>query len=683
MKITTWASLSLTVICGALIATGCSKSGGFSASSTTPRLEVSTDSSYLESEYALADASGKITAYQDLFFRFRIPDSQGGASYSITGAPAWLSVDQGAGELIGTPVLSQETSSLSIQITTGGNTKTLGPYSISVIGDAFKNQQWHLSNTGQRTYANLAATAGEDMNLSQTIRDRILGKGIKIAISDTGILETHPKLAPNILASLSRNYSQNFANTSTWLGKSTPSTSSPSNAHGTAVAGLAAERGWQGTGGRGVAPLAQISGFLFIQAQSVLTNRGYLTTALLDQFAGAFDIFNYSWGDSQCALSEYDSTYRNKLKVGVQTLRDNKGAIYIKAAGNEYVGALSDCYDSAASSDYFLGNANFSEENTTPYTILVGAVGPTGKSASYSSPGSNLWIAAPGGEFGWNTSSGDTYRRYPALLTTDFTGCGSGIKTFTANYNVFDDGQSPNSKCHHTATMNGTSGAAPLVTGAAALILAANPTLTWRDVKHILATTAEQIDPTSGASAHPSTGGALAGHTYEQGWITNAAGYKFHNWYGFGRVDVDAAVAMAKNYTSSWSAQQQTNVDTTWTYHSGTLNATVTGGNAAGLSRNLTVTQNWRVEAVQVRVSAQNCIGHLGIELTSPSGTKSILMNINSYLEDSSMSQHIFLSNAFYGEESDGVWSLRLIGGQAGCNTTLQSWQLNVIGRTP
>ena len=33
------------------------------------------------------------------------------------------------------------------------------------------------------------------------------------------------------------------------------------------------------------------------------------------------------------------------------------------------------------------------------------------------------------------------------------------------------------------------------------------------------------------------------------GWIANAAGYNFHNWYGFGAVAVDAALEMMRNYT--------------------------------------------------------------------------------------------------------------------------------------
>ena len=54
----------------------------------------------------------------------------------------------------------------------------------------------------------------------------------------------------------------------------------------------------------------------------------------------------------------------------------------------------------------------------------------------------------------------------------------------------------------------GTSAAAPIVSGVAALTRDANPDLTWRDVKLILAATAQKNDPASpgwkdGASKHP------------------------------------------------------------------------------------------------------------------------------------------------------------------------------------
>ena len=61
-----------------------------------------------------------------------------------------------------------------------------------------------------------------------------------------------------------------------------------------------------------------------------------------------------------------------------------------------------------------------------------------------------------------------------------------------------------------------------------------------------LAATATKVDPTSVNQGPPASSLDLVGHIYEQGWVQNAAGFWFHDWYGFGRANVDNAVAMAK-----------------------------------------------------------------------------------------------------------------------------------------
>lgn len=625
-------------------------------------------------ELSVADGNGNIPAKQDRFFRFRIPTSLSGASFSVSSLPSWATLDSASGEITGTPGTPQTHTGMTITATGASGSQTLGPYQIVVTGDPLKEYQWHLKNTGQTAFAAQAGLADEDIHLSRTIRDGYLGEGVRIAVSDTGVQQSHRSLSPNLIAGASRNYLQSYSSSGGWTGNASPSTSDGGLAHGTAVAGLIAESGWKGFGGRGVAPLAGFGAFLFIQAQDQLSSSGYLTTALYDQYQGNFDVFNYSWGDSQCSLLPIDDNYRQKLRNGVTSLRGGKGAIYVKAAGNEFSGDLSDCYSSSSGS--YLGNANFTEEATTPYMIVVGAVNAKGVSSSYSSPGSNIWVSAPGGEFGWSKpTSASSVNLQPAMITTDFVGCSVGMKSGSASHNDFDAGQSPNTNCEHTATMNGTSSATPVVTGAVALLLSANPNLGWRDVKHILAVTADKNHPSAAATSHPISAANLSGYTYQDGWITNAAGYHFHNWYGFGRINVDKAVDMAKLYVSSLGSYKETG----WKY-SGTVNASVPAASAAGISRALSVSENYSIESVQVRVSAASCIGNLGIELTSPSGTKSILMNINSYLLDSTMDSHVFLSNAFYGENSAGAWTMKLIGGKSGCTTTWKNWQLSVSG---
>ena len=75
------------------------------------------------------------------------------------------------------------------------------------------------------------------------------------------------------------------------------------------------------------------------------------------------------------------------------------------------------------------------------------------------------------------------------------------LQIFTdAGYlNKFDwNNESENKNCNYTASLNGTSFSAPIVSGAIALILEANPNLNWRQVKYILAQTAKKIDDDEG-----------------------------------------------------------------------------------------------------------------------------------------------------------------------------------------
>jgi subtilisin family serine protease len=640
------------------------------------------------SEYETADMSGNIPAYQDVQFRFKVPGFQSGAIITGTNLPAWLIADNANGELAGLPEEIGSYSGIVIKVTRGGQVTNSGPYTIKVSGDSMKYLQWHLQNTGQTLFSKTKPVSGNDIKMTTSVRSRVLGQGVKIAVSDSGLIKSHPGLAAAIIPNASRNYSQNFNATGTWLGDPTPPSNEPLYAHGTAVAGLIGERGWNGSGGRGVAPQSQLAGFLFVPAFNSLVTNGLYSVAYLDQFSGNFDIFNYSWGDPQCALFEYDQVLKDKLKAGT-ALRGGKGALFFKAAGNEFINATTTCYPGAASNAYTLGNANFSEDGVSPYLMMVGALRANGSVASYSSPGANLWISAPGGEGGLMTSpNNDTDELQPALVTTDSVGCGKGWKTFSGTFNAFNTGAAPNSQCTHTSTFNGTSSASPIAAGAAALLLTVNPALTWRDVKHILAVTAFIVDPSAGNTSHP--GGSAFnpnGHVYQRGWVTNAAGIKYHNWYGFGRVNVDAAVAMARAYTSQLGVFRETNIGGTYKYNSGNINQAIIGGNSTGggstpnnASSTLTVAENYKIESVIARVSASGCVGALGLELTSPSGTRSILMNIHSQLQDTAITSHEFQSNAFYNENSVGAWTLKVINPRANCTATFQNWQINIYG---
>lgn len=613
-------------------------------------------------------SDGTITIWQDKQLKYS-PTGGAAGAYTISSLPAWAVFDRTTGTIVGVPRKLSDTATFTITDTGSGT--TYGPFKVRIIGDQLKEQQWHLVNTGQTGYALYGGTAGADIHYTDSVANNYLGMGVRVAISDIGVYVAHADLAPNLLAGESRNYNNISGG---FFGDPTPPLNVPDNAHGTAVTGLAVAKGWNGIGGRGVAPEARFAGFMFLSAQETLTDAGLITAAINDQFSGNFDVFNFSWGDAQCGFTNYDASFAAKLAANVATQRGGKGSVYVAAAGNSFVEALSNC-TGTTTSDYVLGNSGFSELLTTPYTINVAAMNASGVSASYSTPGAANWITSTGGEYGWSKVDPDsTDSPKPALVTTDFPGCSIGMKTLDKDNSDFDRGVN-NPDCSYLNTMNGTSGAAPTVTGAAAILLQVNPNLSWRDVKYILAKTADQIDPTAMMNTHPNTSMNLTGHVYEPGWLTNAAGFHFHNWYGFGRVNIDNAVAMAKAYAFPLGVYR-----TTGFRSAGAVTAAIPDASATGLTQTLAISDAMTIEAVQLKVSTTGCSGQLGLELTSPAGTKSVVMNINSGMQNGAIPAHTFLTNAFLGEASAGTWSLKVIDGRAGCTANLTNWQLAFHG---
>jgi kexin len=210
-------------------------------------------------------------------------------------------------------------------------------------------------------------------------------------------------------------------------------------------------------------------------------------------------VSNNSWGptDSTGQFSNSDSFWKTAIETGLSTGRGGKGTIYVWAAGN---GAPVD------NSNYD-GYANFYG------VIAVAATLPNGQYAPYSEAGANLWISAPAGGFGSDR-----------VLTTDRTG-NAGYNEFGANNNY--------------SLFNGTSAAAPIISGVTGLMLEANPNLSWRDVKIILAQTAKKNHPNS------------------SGWKVNGAGYNINEDYGFGLADASAAVTLASTWTNVGTFVQQ------------------------------------------------------------------------------------------------------------------------------
>jgi len=597
-------------------------------------------------------------------------DSDGDSlTYTLTSDP----VNKVAGSVSGsiltlTPDATYSgTANLTLKVS-DGTKDTSKSFSLTVAAnDPLYQYQWHLNNSGQTNFAPNPGTSAEDINVDSVISAGYTGNNVIVAVVDTGLEIAHEDLSANVVVGGSWDF----------VGSDTDPTNSANNGdHGTGVAGLIASAGWNGKGGRGVAPSASLKGFNLLKygtSTNIIKSLGGAT------YSSDVDIFNQSYGGFANYDTVVNTTVERHYLSGVTSLRGGKGGIYIKSSGNGFDKLKISNTVTKWCSNFYSGrtglscqNANMDPLNAIPYNIVTGALTAKGKKSSYSTAGSSLWVSAPGGEYGVN---------YPAMMTTDQSGCSLGrVGTYGNSYNSFNTvsggaGHSENVNCNYDSTMNGTSSAAPVTSGAVALILEANPSLTWRDVKHILASTSDQVD--ASLSATNITINSVA-YEAEPAWLTNNAGYKFHNYYGFGRVNVGAAITAAKAYTSG---SLGTFVAGSWV-SSGTLNTTIPDNNATGASSAVSVSDSKTIEAVQVKINlSHSYTGELAIELTSPSGTKSMLFNPrNVFASDNNLSNFILLSNAFYGESSSGNWTLKVVDTLANDTGTLTNWSIRIFG---
>ena len=554
-------------------------------------------------------------------------------------------------------------------------------FTIGSLSDPLATQQWHLKNTGQNAFADGTGVPGIDINVEPVYSTfGFTGNGVIAAVVDSGLEIAHEDLAANVIPG----GSWNFINSTT-----DPTSTTTTGDHGTEVGGLIA-MARNSVGGIGVAPGAKLKGFNLLASQSTANIVASLGGSTSSPNSSDVQAFNQSFGSSPTNDFLINPTREAQYAAGVNQLRGGKGALYVKAAGNGFsdMGLANNVNCDRPFGPILAGlsceNASFDPSNAVPYNIVVGAVNADGIKASYSTAGSAIWVSAPGGEVGFNASllTPGFPPEYvePAMVTTDQSGCAIGTSTNTRNNgSTFNNGGASNTSCNYTNQMNGTSSATPVTVGAIALLLEANPALTWRDVKHILASTARQLD-----AARPPVSVTLSNGSYvaEPGWTTNAAtpqAFKFHNWYGFGMVNASAAVNMARTYTAG---QFGAFVDT-GVISSGTLNLSIPDNsiNGAGSAINVPGTVVHTVEALQISVTATHPFtGDLAIELRSPSGTRSVLKTGDDGFGGPDLNGMVLLSNAFYGENPAGNWTIKVVDIAPGNVGTLTSWTIRVFG---
>jgi subtilisin family serine protease len=603
-----------------------------------------------------------------------------------------------------------------------------GPYACQTgATEPLYTYQWAL-NAAQSYFAGFSEVAdgSTDLNVEAVHRQGIKGQGVNVLILDDGVDINHEDLKANVNTSMTWNFQTNTTD---------PTPTGIGDAHGTNAAGIIAAA-QNGIGVMGIAPRVTLGAAGDIQGEGVTALQKILA------FGGApwsinAHVINYSLGGNPEDPPDY---LDNPYALGSQpqaNLRGGKGVIIVQSAGNEYVSINGQPKRVCPIVDQGLDNARqiVSCENPAhgvelinPLHLSIAALNPKGYRADYSSAGSVNWVTGLSGQtyaFGKYGEEGSAEEnKSPAIFSTDLMGCEIGYARnpdvpgtpgALANRNLteFSTGGTSinlatNSNCNYSH-MNGTSASAPTVTGVVALMLSANPNLSWRDVRHILATTSRQVDPNYGNAYQRNKQITLATNTstsdtsttlsdgaftarLDYGWQTNAAGYKYSNWYGFGLVNAAAAVAAAKATTSYKPAALTLPDFITFKGTDGEdEKITVDYGKVTKL-KEFTVSGTDRVDALQVSLGSVGsaadtdnntkslCIGSVGIYVRSPSGTVSVLsVPYNSYWSTNKKlykeSNYGLSSYAFYGERASGTWEIFAVSGtpettQAACTTS-------------
>jgi subtilisin family serine protease len=271
--------------------------------------------------------------------------------------------------------------------------------------------------------------------------------------------------------------------------------------HGTACAGVACANGIDGASG--VAPAARL---MPIRLASGLGSQREADAFVWAADHGA-DVISCSWGPPDGKWwRPADPLHKRRWPLPASTRlaidyvvnqgRAGRGCVILFAAGN--------------------GNEPTENDGYISYekVIAVAACNDRGKRSVYSDYGAAVWCAFPSNDFGHKPLKHPDPLT-PGIWTTDRRGA--------AGYNAGAEADG-DAAGMYVNSFGGTSSACPGAAGVAALVLAANATLKWHEVKDLLRRACDRIDPGDGEYD-------AAGHSPK---------------YGYGRLNARTAVELAR-----------------------------------------------------------------------------------------------------------------------------------------
>ncbi|MBD3666989.1 MAG: S8 family serine peptidase [Kangiella sp.] len=301
------------------------------------------------------------------------------------------------------------------------------------------------------------------------------GRGIGVVINDSGVDGTHSDIkypnhvTQNVLAQVNLNslsgilpitYQEDVANTDIGGG------------HGSHVAGIIGGNGAMSSGlYQGVAPGAKLIGYGSGAGLFILDTLGGFDYALTHQFDYNIRVISNSFGNTGDTGTDFNPD--DPTNVATKALSDN-GVIVVFSAGNSGSGEATI-------------TGNFKK---APWVITVAAGDKQGNLADFSSrgvKGKTGQAVVDGETFTWEDRPTITAPGVDVISARASLSSLSAL-SITSDSEVMDANHVP-----YYTVMSGTSMAAPHASGIVALMLEANPNLTWREVKRILQDTATNM----------------------------------------------------------------------------------------------------------------------------------------------------------------------------------------------
>lgn len=326
--------------------------------------------------------------------------------------------------------------------------------------------------------------------------------------------------------------------------------------HGTPVASIAVGAHYARSPMRGIAPKCT-----FLPIRIGFGRRSQVDILDIFRYVSArADVVNCSFGLPPSSFDPMDRNFRQELRrLGETGGRRGKGLVIVFSAANDdaptYLSAADNVqgvlftrrlpFGGTGISGIGPGLPVYSGYPMTPGVVVVGAMSSLRRKSGYSCWGPHLTVAAPSNNMHYIAAfvaPGSDLRR--DRFVADYRGLGQVAAVNRPGHGDpfdpigrVDDARTPRLRENeYTRHFGGTSGAAPVVSGVAALILSVNPELSAPDVRQILMATADtDLDFTLDLADDPNLQGLggefVAGHS---------------RYFGAGKVNAFHAVRRAK-----------------------------------------------------------------------------------------------------------------------------------------